>query len=140
MTLPLPSHRLSIDPGDDWDPDPIAPGTEHLGLYLRSREHGVYLNLSEYGATPHACTTDGLLAVLREQNWGPSIDEWTAVSGDLIIVGGSFEAAGLGGEIVLEIFVTDGRRMANFAGPGTRPAIAALRPAAQRLAATVRFE
>lgn len=140
MTIHLPAHHLSIDPSDDWVPDPVAPGTEHLGLYLRSSEFGVYLNVREQASGPHALTKDGLLALLREQQWGPAIDEWSTSSGDLVIVGGSFEAEGMGGEVVLEVFVTDGRRIANLAGPGPRPIIAALRPAAQRLAATVRFE
>jgi hypothetical protein len=69
-----------------------------------------------------------------------SIDEWSSTSKDLTIVGGSFEATGMGGEIVLEIFVTDGHQVANLVGPGPREIIEALRPAAARLAATVRFE
>lgn len=140
MTIRLPSHHLSVDPSDDWVPDPVTPRTEHHGLYLRSSEFGVYLNVREHVAGLHPFTEDGLRALLREQNWGPAIDEWSASSGNLVIVGGSFEAEGMGAEIVLEVFVTDGRRIANLAGPGPRPIIRALRPAAQRLAATVRFE
>lgn len=140
MRISLPHHHLSVDPDDGWAPDAIEPGADHLGLYLRSLEHGVYLNVREQEPGRHALTTEGLLALLREQNWGPSIDEWVATAGPLVIVGGVFEAVGMGGEVVLEVFVTDGRRVANLAGPGTREVIAALRPAAERLAGTVRFE
>ncbi len=48
MAIRLPAHHLSIDPSEDWVPDPVAPGTEHLGLYLRSSEFGVYLNVREH--------------------------------------------------------------------------------------------
>jgi hypothetical protein len=137
--ISLPDHHLSVEPDDTWAPDPIAPGTSHLGLYLRSIEHGVYLNVREQDPGTHALTKDGLLALLREQTWGPSIDEWNAASGTLAIVGGAFETVGMGGEVVLEVFVTDGRRVANLAGPGQREVIAALRAAAERLAGTVRF-
>jgi hypothetical protein len=140
MKIHLPSHHLSIEPSDDWVPDPVAPGAEHLGLYLRSNEFGVYLNVREQVAGPHPLTKEGLVALLREQNWGPTIDEWSTSPGNLVIVGGSFEAEGMGGEVVLEVFVTDGWRIANLAGPGARPIITTLRPAAQRLAATVQFE
>jgi hypothetical protein len=140
MTLSLPAHHLTVAPSDDWVPDPIAPGTEHLGLYLRHTEFGVYLNVREQDAGSHALTKDGLVALLREQEWGPSIDEWSTSAGELVIVGGSFETSGMGGQVVLEIFVTDGRRVANLAGPGPRVVIAAIRPAAQRLAATIRLE
>lgn len=140
MRISLPRHRLSVEPDATWVADEIAPGTEHLGLYLRSTEYGVYLNVREQDGGTHSLSQDGLLALLREQNWGASIDEWATTSSALVVVGGSFEAAGLGGEIVLEVFVTDGHRVANLAGPGPREVMAALRPAAARLASTMRFE
>jgi hypothetical protein len=45
----------------------------------------------------------------------------------------------MGGEVVLEVFVTDGRSVANLVGPGERSVIVALTPSVQRLANTVRF-
>jgi hypothetical protein len=139
MKISLAEHHLSVDPDDTWIPDPIEPGAEHLGLYLRSTEHGIYLNVREQAPDGHALTQEGLLELLREQTWGPSIDEWSAAPGSLVLVGGTFEATGMGGEVVLEIFLTDGHRIANLAGPGPRHDVTALRPAAERLAATVRF-
>lgn len=140
MRISLPQHHLSVDPDETWTADEVAPGAEHLGLYLRSLEHGVYLNVRGQEMAGHAPSKEGLVALLREQNWGPPIDEWSSTSTDLVIVGGSFETTGMGGEIVLEIFVTDGHRIANLVGPGPREIMAMLRPRALRLAATVRFE
>jgi hypothetical protein len=68
-----------------------------------------------------------------------SIDEWIVESGS-VVVGGTFETVGMGGEVVLEIFVTDGRSVANVAGPGERAIIAAATPAVRRLASSLRFE
>ncbi len=62
------------------------------------------------------------------------------VIGAITSVGGSFETVGMGGEVVLEIFSTDGRRVANLVGPGERATIVAVTPAARRLAGTLRFE
>jgi hypothetical protein len=140
MRLHVVAHLLSVDPGEEWTAEPIEPGSEHLGAYLRSNEHGVYLNVRRQDSGTHPLTEAGLLGLLREQNWGPKIDEWTARSGALVIAGGSFETVGMGGEVVLEIFVTDGRRVANLVGPGQREVITALRAAAEQLAGTVRFE
>ncbi|HEX7669687.1 MAG TPA: hypothetical protein VF395_08900 [Polyangiaceae bacterium] len=140
MRIHVPKARLSIEPDDTWEADDIAPGSEHLGLYLRSTAHGVYLNVRGQEIGEHELSKEGLIALLREQSWGPSIDEWSSTSKDLTIVGGSFEATGMGGEIVMEIFVTDGHRVANLAGPGPRQVMEALRPAAARVAATIRFE
>jgi hypothetical protein len=46
----------------------------------------------------------------------------------------------MGGEVVLEVFVTDGRAVANLAGPGDREVIASLTPSVKRLVGTLRFE
>jgi hypothetical protein len=142
MRIALPRHHFSIDPSADWVADEMAPETlDEFGLYLRSTEHGVYLNVRPEEAGGHPLTPDGILALLREQNWASApFDEWAASSGTLSIVGGTFETVGMGGEVVLEIFATDGRRVANLAGPGERAAITAVTPAAQRLASTLRFE
>jgi hypothetical protein len=139
MRFSIPAHRLSVDPGDAWIPDPITPGSEHVGAYLRSLEFGIYLNVREDDGAGHPLTKDGMVALLREQNWGPAIDEWHGAAGDLVMAGGSFEASGMRGEIVMEIFVTDGRRVADLAGPGPREIIAKVRPSAQKLAASIRF-
>lgn len=139
--ITLPTHHLEVDPGAEWLADMMAPETvaDH-GLYLRSVEHGVYLNVRAQRAGGHPLTREGLLALLREQGWAsPPFDEWVLTSGPLTIVGGTFETVGMGGELVLEIFATDGQHVANLAGPGPRAVLAAVTPAAQRLASTLRF-
>jgi hypothetical protein len=142
VRIALPAHHLSIDPGDEWLADETAPKTVEVhGLYLRSSKHGVYFNVRAQGAGQHPLTQDGLLALLREQNWGAApFDEWVATAGTLALVGGTFETVGMGGEVVLEVFVTDGHQVANLAGPGERSVIAAVTPSVQRLALTLRFE
>ncbi len=126
----------------EWVADEMAPATlDQLGLFLRSAEHGVYVNVRAQGASVHPLTTEGLLQLLREQNWASvPFDEWVTTSRGLIVVGGTFETVGMGGEVVLEVFVTDGRSVANLAGPGERAVIAAVTPSVQRLASTLRFE
>ncbi|MBK8998064.1 MAG: hypothetical protein IPM35_20260 [Myxococcales bacterium] len=140
--IALARQKLSIEPTADWVADEMPEETlDELGLYLRSTEHGVYLNVRAEGVVHHPLTTDGLLALLCEQNWASApFDEWTTSSGPISIVGGTFETEGMGGEVVLEIFLTDGRRVANLAGVGERTAILAVTPAARRLALTLRFE
>lgn len=142
MRIALARHHFSIEPSDEWIPDEMKPETvDTFGVYLRSTEHGVYLNVREQAAGEHPLTPEGLLALLREQQWGaPPFDEWTTSSGSLIVVGGTFETTGMGGEVVLEVFVSDGRRVANLAGPGERAAIAAVIPSVQRLVSTLRFD
>ena len=142
MRITLRSHHLSIDPSAEWVADEMDPSAvDRFGLYLRSAEHGVYLNVRAQEAGVHALTPEGLLGLLREQSWasGP-LDEWVRSSGNLELVGGTFETTGMGGEVVLEVFVTDGRAVANLAGPGERAVMAAVIPAVQRLADTLRFE
>jgi hypothetical protein len=133
---------LSVEPSADWVADEQDPAVqEQLGLYLRSSEHGVYLNVRAEAARDRVLTTEGLLAVLREQNWASApFDEWVINAPPLIIVGGTFETVGMGGEVVLEVFATDGRSIANLAGPGERAVIAAVTPSVQRLARSLRFE
>jgi hypothetical protein len=142
MRIALPTHHLSIDPTTEWVADEMEPeAVASFGLYVRSTEHGVYLDVRAQEAGGHALTAEGLLALLREQSWAsPPFDEWTVTAGPLSIVGGTFETVGMGGEVVLEVFVTDGRSVANLAGPGERSVITAVTPAVQRLAGTVRFE
>jgi hypothetical protein len=140
MRITTPDGRISVDLGDVWQADPVQPGAEHLGLYVRSIEHGIYMNVGEYTSGRRPLTAEGMRALLRDQNWGASIDAWNAAAEPLLIAGGSFEAEGLHGEIVIEVFVTDGRRVGNLAGPGPREVIAKLRPDVERLAATLRFE
>ena len=141
MRIALPEHHLSIDPGTEWVADPVEPAISHLGLYVRSAEHGVYLNVRAQETGGHPPTREGLLALLREQGWASvPFDEWVVTSGELTAVGGTFETEGMGGEVVLEIFVTNGDAVANLAGPGQRDVIAALMPSAKRLVSTLRFE
>lgn len=142
MRIVLPEHHLSLDPSADWVADEMDPAAlVSYGLYLRSVEHGVYLNVRSQEAGGHPLTKDGLLALLREQDWAsPPFDEWTSTpSSPVTAVGGTFETVGMGGEVVLEVFATDGRRLVNFAGPGQRAVIAALVPAVRRLVNTLEF-
>lgn len=141
ITLPAP-HQLSVEPSAEWVADEMDPNDlESFGLYLRSIEHGVYVNVRAQEAGAHALTRDGLVALLREQDWAsPPFDEWELTSTSLTLVGGTFETVGMGGEVVLEVFVTDGHRVANLASPGDRAVMAAVTPAVQRLARTVRFD
>ncbi len=141
MRVALAAHHLSLDPGDEWLADEMAPKTlEMHGLYLRSSKHGVYINVRAQGVGLHPLTRDGLLAFLREQNCASApFDEWVATSGPLTLVGGTFETVGMGGEVVLEVFVTDGHWVANLAGLGERSVIAAVTSAVERLAGTLRF-
>jgi hypothetical protein len=142
LRVALAAHRLSIDTSDEWLADEMDPKTLELhGLYLRSSEHGVYFNVRAQGVGQHPLTRDGLLAVLHEQSWASApFDEWALTSGTLTLVGGTFETVGMGGEVVLEVFVTDGHVVATLAGPGERSVIAAVTPSVQRLASSLRFE
>lgn len=141
ITLP-PNHHLSIEPSAEWLADAMEPSAiaQH-GLYLRSVEHGVYFNVRGQESGGHPLTTGGLMALLREQNWASApFDEWGITSSLLTLVGGTFETVDMGGEVVLEVFVTDGRFIANIVGPGDRMVIAAVTPAVQRLAGSLHFE
>jgi hypothetical protein len=142
VRIALPAHHLSVDASDEWVADEMDPRAMELhGLYLRSSKHGVYFNVRAQAVGPHPVTRDGLLAFLREQSWASApFDEWVATSGPLTLVGGTFETVGMGGEVVLEVFVTDGHAVANLAGPGERSVIAAVTASVQRLAGTLRFE
>ena len=136
-----PEHHLSIDPGTEWVADPMDPAASHLGVYLQSVEHGVYLNVRAQETGGHSPTREGLVAFLREQDWASApFDEWATTSGNLTAVGGTFETTGMGGEVVLEVFVTDGHSVANLAGPGDREVIVALTPSVKRLVGTLAFE
>jgi hypothetical protein len=141
VRIALAGHRLSFDPRDEWLADEMDPKALELhGLYLRSIKHGVYFNVHAQRVGQHPLTRDGMLAVLREQSWASApFDEWVATEGPLTIVGGSFETVGMGGEVVLEVFVTDGDSVANLVGPGERSVIAAVTPSVRRLAGSVRF-
>lgn len=145
MRIVLSQHHLSIEPSDEWIADEMKPETvDTFGVYLQSKEHGVYLNVRGQTAGDHPLNAEGLVALLREQGWAsppsPPFDEWTVTAGSLTVVGGTFETTGMGGEVVLEVFASDGRSVANLAGPGERAAIAAVIPAVQRLVSTLRFE
>lgn len=139
-TLP-PPHSLSLDLGDAWLPDQQTPEqVRELGAYLRSNSHGIYLNARRQGAGGHSLDEAGLRGLLHEQAWASApFDAWTASEGGLVVVGGTFETVGMGGEVVIEIFATDGRAVANLAGVGERAAIVAVTPAARALAKTLRF-
>lgn len=136
------ARHLSVEPSAEWVADEQDPAVrEQLGIYLRSSEHGVYLNVRAEETGGRSLTTEGLLGILREQNWASApFDEWVITAPPLIIVGGTFETVGMGGEVVLEVFATDGRSIANLAGPGERAVITAVTPSVQRLAQSLRFE
>lgn len=140
LSLPAP-HSLSIDLGEEWLPDERAAELiEDYGVDVRSKTHLIYLNLRRHGAGDHALDAKGLLGILREQNWASApFNEWTLKSDGLVAVGGTFDTVGMGGEVVTEIFVTDGTSVANLAGVGERSVMALVTPAAQALVKTLRF-
>ncbi|HEX3595395.1 MAG TPA: hypothetical protein VHU80_09845 [Polyangiaceae bacterium] len=142
MRITIPQHHFSLEPSTEWVADDMDPeAVDSFGIYLRSLELGVFLNVRPEDAGDHPLTADGLTALLREQSWASApFDEWLHESGPLIIVGGTFETVGMGGEVVLEVFATDGRSLANLVGPGERAVIAALVPSVKRLAGTLHFE
>ncbi len=136
------AHNFSLETAADWILDEQDPAVrEQLGIYLRSQEHGIYLNVRAEQAGGRGLTTEGLLQVLREQSWAsPPFDEWVLTVPPLVIVGGTFETVDMNGEVVLEVFASDARSLVNFATPGERAVIAAATPSVQRLAQTLRFE
>jgi hypothetical protein len=142
MRVTFGDRRFAIDPSTEWVADEMPPATvEQFGLFLRSAEHGVYMNVRVQEAGGHPLTKEGLIALLREQSWASApFDEWVTTAGGITVVGGTFETVGMGGEVVLEVFVTDGRSVVNVAGPGERAVIAAVTPSVQRLVGTLRFE
>ena len=142
MRITLPRHHLSFDPSTEWLPDEAEPeAAESFGVYVRSTEHGVFFNVRSQEVGGHPLTREGLASLLREQGWAsPPFDEWAFTEGPLTIVGGTFETVGMGGEVVLEVFATDGYSLANLVGPGERGVIARATPAVKRLASTLRFE
>ena len=135
-------HRLSLGLSDAWVADDTSAETaDQHGRFVRSTTHGVYFNVRAQEAGLHPLTREGLLALLRAQTWASApFDEWGVTAGALTLIGGTFETVGMGGEVVLEVFVTDGYRVANLAGPGERSVIAAVTPAVKALAGTIRFE
>lgn len=142
MRIESSHHRLSIDPGAEWEVDPSEEATiERHGFYLRSLDFGFYLNVRSEGARPeHPLTETGLGAVLREQSWGSTpFDTWSLHEGALTVVAGTFATTGMNGEAVLEVYVTDGTYLVNLAGPAPREIIQAGTPAVQRLVRTLRL-
>ena len=140
MRIESSPHRLSIDPGTDWEVDPSDDATiEKFGLYLRSVTFGFYLNVrSEAPSQP--LTEAGLGGILRAQNWAsPPFDTWTLHEEALVVVGGTFETTGMNGEVVLEVYATDGIDLVNLAGPAPRAIIEAATPAVQKLVRTLRL-
>ncbi len=142
MRIALPRHaEISVDSSSEWVADEVDPKAADFGLYLRSVEFGFYLNVRSQAAGVHPLTRDGLVALLREQQWASApFDEWTSDSGTQVSAGGVFETEGMRGEVVLEVFVTDGHVVVNFAGPADRAVLAAALPAVRRLITTLRFE
>ncbi len=120
----------------------MEPATEaQLGVHARSVEHGVFMNVRSQEAGVHPLTEQGMASLLHEQAWASApFDAWSETVGELFVAGGTFETTGMNGEVVLEVFVTDGRAVANLAGPGERTLIAAVTPAVRRLARSLRFD
>lgn len=141
MRIESSHHRLSIDPGAAWEVDPADPATvESFGFYLRSVAFGFYLNVRSEAAPTHPLTELGLRAHLHDQSWAsPPFDEWSLHEGTLTIVGGTFETTGMNGEVVLEVYATEGTHLVNLAGPAPREIIAAGTHAVQQLVKTLRL-
>ena len=141
MRIESTHHRLSIEPGDAWEVDPADPATvESFGLYLRSVAYGFYLNVRSEPVPAHPLTEAALLAHLRSQSWAsPPFDEWVLHEGPLTVVGGTFETTGMNGEVVLEVYATDGTHLVNLVGPAPREMVAAGTPDVQRLVRSLRL-
>ncbi|HEX4339166.1 MAG TPA: hypothetical protein VH062_24835 [Polyangiaceae bacterium] len=141
MKFKLPRLELSLDLSEEWVVDETDPkATDAYGVYLRSVQHGVFLNVRAENPDGHTLTKDGLLAILRQQSWASApFDEWALAEGALTAIGGTFETVGMGGEVVLEVFATDGKRLVNLVGPGERKVIAALVPSVKRLVEKLRL-
>lgn len=141
MRIESPPHRLSIDLGAEWGCEPSdAAAVENFGLYLRSRELGFYLNVRAEPAPAHPLSEAGLAAHLREQGWAsPPFDTWTLHQIPLCVVAGTFETTGMNGEVVLEVYATDGAHLVNLVSPAPREIIAAGTAAVQRLVRTLRL-
>jgi hypothetical protein len=147
MRLHLPSpHGLSIELANAWRAEDQPPDlVEDFGAYVRSEGTRITLNVRAQSAGDHPRTERGMTAFLREQNWASKpFNAWSETvateDGPLFIAGGSFETVGMGGEVVLEIFATNGSSVANFAGSGERDVMVALTPIAQELARSLRFD
>lgn len=141
MRVSIRHHHVSFDPLTDWVPDVMEPATEaQHGMYARSVEHGLYLNVRSQDSGGYPLSPDGLAALLHAQAWAsPPFDVWSELGGTLTVVGGSFETKGMGGEVVLEVFVTDGRGLVNLVAPGERAQILAMTPSVRLLARSLRF-
>jgi hypothetical protein len=139
MRTSIAGHGFSVDLGDEWVvlqgwSDPSLQ-RDH-GVYLRHRD-GLDMHVGGYGSAPGS--VDALRALLPEQNWASApFDEVVAV-GDTTMVSALFRAPAPW-DTVLEGFVMDGRKVANFAMPGPRDAVVAARTAAEMVARSVRFE
>jgi hypothetical protein len=141
MRIRLPHHdTISVDPNGEWTADPIDPAAPDFGLYLRSNEFAFYLNLREQPKGAHSLDATGMSALLREQGWPSApFDEWVSTAGARVTVGATFEMQATA-EVVVEVFVTDGRSIVNFAGPAERTTLAAAMPSIRRLVETLRFD
>jgi hypothetical protein len=145
MRVAIAGHHISVETSDEWDvaegwTDPAAQQLH--GVYLRSASSDAQINVRALPGTMgrHGLTLEGLIALLREQNWarGP-FDEVRTVVGNLIVVAGTFEM-NRKDLVVREYFVSDGVRLANAAMPGPRESVAAAQSSADRLVLTLRFE
>jgi hypothetical protein len=138
MRVLIPGHDVSLELGSEWIADPFSSKTATHGAYLRSAEHGLYVNVRAQTIDPHPLTMEGLRAFLGEQNWAsPPFDSWSAT--DPLAVGGSFETIGMNGEVVLEVYATDGKSVMNLATPADRALIVAVTPSVKKLLTTLRF-
>jgi hypothetical protein len=140
MRISIAGHGLSVDLGDQWMvcaawSDPSLQ--RELGyVYLQHRD-GLQTYLGGRGSAPRS--VDGLRALLPE-NWAsPPFDEIVVAVGGITMVSALFKMLPPW-DIVLEGFVMDGRKVANFAMPGPRAAVIAARAAAETLARSIRFE
>ena len=142
MKVAVAGHAIWLDTANEWS---VAKGwddesiQETHGLYLDSIEHGVQVHVRAQGKGPYPLTKDGLLEMLRDQQWASRpFDETQTIVGALIVVAGTFEMTEKD-RIVREWFVTDGHALANVAMPATRERMATVLSSAERLVTTLRF-
>jgi hypothetical protein len=139
MRTSIGGHGFSVDLGSEWT---IMDGGRDPSL---QRDHGVYLRhcgglqLHVRGYGSEAGNADALRALLADQNWASAPFDEVVTVGDMTVVSALFKMLPPW-DVVLEGFVTDGRKIANFAMPGPHEAVAGARAAAETLARSVRFE
>ena len=95
------------------------------------------------GCSPNACTltVEGVLAALREQNWGSApLDLIQASNEARVWAAGTFINGFVPGGAIREWFITDGICLANFGLTGTPGDILLATPVCEQMVRSLRFD